>query len=427
MYSDSFGRICCLKRLCTVLGFALIASIYHTAAFAEVIEPVSAWQTRVLKPNQSSDGIPVQYCTLRADFANGANLVIARDLSGSMSGAYQVRNHKMPQTSVIQMDMNIDQTDYRHYQAKPVQGNTLIFSISHDYDLVDSLMAGSELAFSYHGHETVYGLKGSADGFRSLNACLRNLNNGNALPWQSGVSGPGPLLAPQFNTSRNNIPKTDAFNNPDNTYIIVHRPKAEHQNVAPVKADMPKVEAAAVRPVEAEPIAEAPSVNKPAPEPQICKIENSDAIKRSLLRNLISQDVQSRIKLASGAEMDIQQQQATESINWTAGQVQAHLSIVPLTAAKTGDETASRILDDLHAACGGSFVIEKRKQYLAQGVRVDEYQAVCTIQDQSGMANISFLSDGFETAILSFEGNLADAGAILAYKSMILGGLSSPL
>ncbi|MGM0422672.1 MAG: hypothetical protein ACQEQL_06195, partial [Pseudomonadota bacterium] len=368
------------------------------------------------------------YCTLRADFSNGDNLVIARDLSGAMSGAYQVRGDEIPEQAVVQLDVNIDETDYRHYQAKPVQGNTLIFSISHDYDLVDSLMAGRELSLSYNGQNAVYGLKGSADGFRSLNNCLRNLSGRDTLPWESGISGPGPLLAPQFSRQK---PRKDAFNDPDSTYIIVHHPETESRKAPPEKADMPKIEAAAVNPVEelslTEDSSNETSENKEPVAPQSCKIENSQTIKRSLLRNLIAQDIQSRIKLASDAEMNILEDQEIKSINWTAGQVQGHFSLVSLIAGKTGAETASRVLGDLKSACPGSFVVDKNKDYLTMGVQVEEYQAVCSVEDQSALAHISFLSDGFETAILSFEGAVSETGGILGYKSMIMDGLSGHL
>ena len=98
-----------------------------------------------------------------------------------------------------------------------------------------------------------------------------------------------------------------------------------------------------------------------------------------------------------------------------------YFSVIPY---KGEDTTAyniqSVILSDLKNGCEGDFAQTTTKHDISTGVTRDDHTVVCVSADSTVMANISFISDGFETAVLSLESSQANFRKVEKQRDLIL-------
>lgn len=156
---------------------------------------------------------------------------------------------------------------------------------------------------------------------------------------------------------------------------------------------------------------------------QICKLDDTVPKTRVLLRRAIKENMQPQLSLLGQGyyKIPLDYKTGLDQVTWNQEDVRGYFSVIPY---KGEDTTAyniqSVILSDLKNGCEGDFAQTTTKHDISTGVTRDDHTVVCVSADLTVMANISFISDGFETAVLSLESSQANFRKVEKQRDLIL-------
>ncbi len=353
------------------------------------------WYIKHKSSHNINEDIVSGYCLASVDFDGNRQIVIARDYSGSASLAYRhSRNISPADITTFKIDNLIE----RRLSTKVVNTDTLIASLMYDYDFLNALKAGSTLEISHGNQSMSVPLSGSAYAIKNIDNCLKTNsgmhNAGAQSPVNTGaIPVPGSIMSQTFH--KNPVYRKDFYNDPARTYIKVHFPGQKMQ---------PPVSAMPVEPVERIELGTGKSMCTSA-EPKAA--------------DYLSQKIASSLGPKVVKFIQEKQPDLNTPIFWEQDNVKANL----ITTGLQQHDLMENVFADLEKTCVGDFARQHIVEDYWQGIRLDHYKVACYHQDQKTHIDLNFITDGFETAILSFEAAPVNLENLSKHRAYILSEL----
>ena len=449
--------ISAFKAIFLSVCLGLCSIVFASMSFAgQSVKPLGAWSvSSVISSNLSSAGV----CQARVTYENGDRFVFVRDVSGRMSLALTRAQDIDVHYSPAKLYTTIDGFDQHIFQARSVnQGKTFIVQLGLRYDFVDNLMAGHEfqVRYSEKGAHVSYSLKGSSDGVKALNACLRQLNNGQELAFEHRHALD--FIEPALGGVPPYAASVSPIDDRTRTYIHVHKPQPRvlRESVVSVDVKSPLLNqdtttpiAAPVEPVEQHQHVEVKAISMtdetgktdeadedhktqklhiaPVAEARfkevlqdisvqediggashVCSLGGDQVETHPLLRRVLHGDVQPKLRLVSDHQVAIPLEANAQfpSLFWEGGSVQSFMISSHFDQTyKSRQEVQHNIIGNLRQECAGDFAYTQNDPRLYKGLTIQNTQVVC-IGRTAVTGFLSFVSDGLETAVFSFEGPL---------------------
>lgn len=362
---------------------------------AAILHPSDDWVVSQKSSYSDSDNVKSDYCMAKVTYGQDHHFILARDYSGAASFALHVPDTLSDVLSQTAASLKIDNIVSRQITPKLSGDHTLVFSLLYDFDFLDALKGGETLTVNYGAREYNFSLKGSSNGLKQVDNCLQQASGNKAIldrgPVNAGLLPmPGSFsnsVLPKYSNARpHNI-----FQDPDRTYIKVHFPGA---------------------PMRAAPVAAVEQHNLSVKAGDVC---HADDVQTSWLSKQVNQYLIPQIKLAS----DSNDLDATQPVSWEQNEVKSHFIMTDLPE----QDIRPAVLQDMKQTCAGDFALKDLGRYDWQGVVVRNYNAACFEKDRQVFIDLNFISDGFETAILSLESSAEHIEQSTQQRNLLLNNL----